>query len=67
MPGGAQPPRPGPGGPKRPPLPSNAKTQSEYALQELKKTAASRGITVEQLVAQMVAQYLKEDKDEKPD
>ena len=58
----AEKPQPGkPGGPKRPPLPSNAKTQAEHAMAELRKTAASRGISVEKLIAQMVQQYLKND------
>jgi hypothetical protein len=43
-------------------LGSNAKPQSAYTLDELKKTAQSRGISVEKLVAQMVQQYLAEDK-----
>ena len=46
----------------KPFVPSNAKPVTEYTLDELKKTAASRGITVEKLVAQMVQQYLAEDK-----
>ncbi len=33
-------------------------------MEELKKTAASRGISVEKLIAQMVQQYLAEDKKE---
>ena len=49
-------------GPKPEPRFSNQKSQSEFALEELKKTAASRGISVEKLIAQMVQQYLKEDK-----
>ena len=42
-------------------LGSNSVTQSAFNLEQLKKTAASRGISVEKLVAQMVQQYLKED------
>ena len=42
-------------------LGSNSIPQSAFNLEQLKKTAASRGISVEKLVAQMVAQYLKED------
>ena len=45
-------------------LPSNAKPISQYTLDELKKTALSRGISVEKLVAQMVQQYLKEGQEE---
>ena len=51
-------------GPKPEPRFSNQKSQTEFALEELKKTAASRGISVEKLIAQMVQQYLKEDKKE---
>jgi hypothetical protein len=43
-------------------LGSNAKPVSAFTMEELKKTAASRGITVEKLIAQMVQQYLAEDK-----
>ena len=43
-------------------LGSNSVTQAQHSLEQLKKIAASRGITVEKLVAQMVQQYLKEDK-----
>ena len=53
-----------PKSPKPAPRPSNSRTLSENAMDELKKTAASRGITVEKLIAQMVEQYLKEDKKE---
>jgi hypothetical protein len=42
-------------------LGSNSITQSQLSLEQLKKTAASRGISVEKLIAQMVQQYLKED------
>ena len=64
MPLPGQPPQ-GPGGGKPAPKPSNAKNPAEFAMQELKKTAASRGITVEKLIAQMVQEYLKEGKEEK--
>jgi len=43
-------------------LGSNAKPVSQFTMDELKKTAASRGIPVEKLIAQMVQQYLAEDK-----
>ena len=56
------PPLPPPGPGKKPaPQFSNQKSQKEFALEELKKTAASRGIPVGKLIAQMVQQYLKED------
>ena len=42
-------------------LPSNAMPQAQYTLEQLKKMAASRGLSVEKLLAQMVQQYLKED------
>lgn len=42
-------------------LPSNAKPINQYTLDELKKMAASRGLSLEKLVAQMVQQYLNED------
>ncbi len=42
--------------------PSNAKSLGQFTMDELKKTAASRGIPVEKLIAQMVQQYLQEDK-----
>jgi hypothetical protein len=45
-------------------LPSNAVSQSQYTLDQLKKMAASRGIPVEKLLAQMVSQYLKENGEE---
>ena len=48
--------------PKPAPRFSNQKTQGQFAMEELKKTALSRGIPVETLIAQMVEQYLKEDK-----
>jgi hypothetical protein len=51
---------------RREPLPSNARSQSEFTLDQLKKMAASRGIPVERLVAQMVQQYLKEQGSEGP-
>lgn len=41
-------------------LGSNSLPQSQYSLEQLKKMAASRGISVEKLVAQMIQQYLKE-------
>lgn len=44
--------------------PSNSKSMAEWNLEQLKKTAISRGIPLEKLVAQMVEQYLKEDKKE---
>ena len=52
--------------PKKPVKLANQKTQAEFAMEELRKTAASRGIPVEKLIAQMVQQYLKEDKDAQP-
>ena len=52
--------------PKKEKLPSNAKPVSQWTLDELKKTAASRGIPVEKLIAQMVEQYLQEDKPKDP-
>ncbi len=58
-----QPPQ-GPGG-KPVPRPSNAKSPADFAMAELKKTAASRGITVEKLIAQMVEEYLREGKEAK--
>jgi predicted DNA binding CopG/RHH family protein len=48
--------------PKKKALPSNAKSVIQFSLDELKKTAASRGIPIETLIAQMVQQYLAEDK-----
>ena len=42
-------------------LPSNAIPLRQHTLDELKKMAASRGLTLERLLAQMVQQYLKED------
>ena len=42
-------------------LPSNAMPQSEYTLEQLKKMAGARGLSVEKLLAQMVQQYLKEE------
>jgi hypothetical protein len=44
--------------------PSNAIPLAQYNLEQLQKMAASRGLTVEKLVAQMVQQYLKEGGDE---
>jgi hypothetical protein len=59
----AEAPKPGPG--KKPaPQFSNQRSQKDFAMEELKKTAASRGISVEKLIAQMVQQYLAEDKKE---
>jgi predicted DNA binding CopG/RHH family protein len=43
-------------------LGSNSKPASEHTLEELKKTAKSRGIPLEKLIAQMVQQYLEESK-----
>jgi hypothetical protein len=43
-------------------LGSNTKPVSAFTLDELKKTAKSRGIPVEKLIAQMVQQYLGESK-----
>ena len=40
--------------------PSNAIPLAQYNLEQLQKMAASRGLSVEKLVAQMVQQYLKE-------
>ena len=48
-------------------LPSNAVPMAKYTLDELKKTANSRGIPVEKLIAQMIEEYLREDKREPPD
>jgi hypothetical protein len=59
----AETPKPGPGSKPEPRF-SNQKTPAEFAMEELKKTAASRGIPVETLIAQMVEQYLREDKKE---
>ena len=42
-------------------MPSNGMPLGQYNLEQLKKMAASRGISVEKMVAQMVQQYLKED------
>jgi hypothetical protein len=44
-------------------LGSNSLPQSQYSLEQLKKMAESRGISVEKLVAQMIQQYLKESQD----
>ena len=41
-------------------MPSNAMPLGQYNLEQLKKMAASRGIPLEKMVAQMVQQYLKE-------
>jgi hypothetical protein len=35
--------------------------QSQYTLEQLKKMAVARGLSVEKLLAQMVQQYLKEE------
>ncbi len=55
--------------PSRAPKEGSPKAQEPQAapsvgwnLEQLKKTAASRGIPLEVLVARMVEQYLKEDK-----
>jgi hypothetical protein len=42
-------------------LPSNAIPQAQFTLEQLKKMAALRGLSVEKLLAQMVQQYLKEE------
>jgi hypothetical protein len=42
-------------------LPSNAMPQAQYTLEQLKKMAEARGLSVEKLLAQMVQQYLKEE------
>jgi hypothetical protein len=42
-------------------LPSNAVPQAQYSLDQIKKMAASRGISVEKMLAQLVQQYLKEE------
>jgi len=44
--------------------PSNAKRLDQYTLDELKKMAFSRQIPVEKMIAQMIQQYLAEDKKE---
>ena len=44
--------------------PSNAVPLAQYNLEQLQKMAASRGLSVEKLVAQMVQQYLKEQKED---
>ncbi len=44
--------------------PSNAKRLDQYTLDELKKMANSRQIPVEKMIAQMIQQYLAEDKKE---
>ena len=63
--GTGQPKKPAPD-PRRPKgAPSNAVSQSQYTLDQLKKMAASRGVSVEKLVAQMVQQYLKEESGDK--
>lgn len=43
--------------------PSNAVPLAQYNLAQLQQMASSRGLSVEKLVAQMVQQYLKEQKD----
>ena len=43
-------------------LGSNAKPVTAFTMDELKKTAKSRGIPVEKLIAQMVQEYLAQDK-----
>jgi len=42
-------------------LPSNAMTQAQFTIEQVRKMAAGRGISVEKLLAQMVQQYLKEE------
>ena len=44
--------------------PSNEKTKTQFSLEQLKKLAVSRNIPLEKLVAQIVAEYLKEDQAE---
>lgn len=44
--------------------PSNAVPLAQYNLAQLQQMASSRGLSVEKLVAQMVQQYLKEQKDD---
>jgi predicted DNA-binding ribbon-helix-helix protein len=44
--------------------PSNAIPMQQYTMEQLQKMAASRGLTVNKLVAQMVEQYLKESPEE---
>jgi predicted DNA binding CopG/RHH family protein len=51
---------------KKPLLPKNAKKISQFTMDELKKTAVSRGIPLEKLIAQIVEQYLAEDKPKDP-
>jgi len=73
---GAKAPQAKPGGPVPKPAagkgalpkgaPSNAIPLAQYNLEQLQKMAASRGLTVEKLVAQMVQQYLKESPEEPP-
>jgi predicted DNA-binding ribbon-helix-helix protein len=42
-------------------MPSNAMPLAEYTMDQLKKMAESRGLSVEKLLAQMIQQYLKEE------
>jgi hypothetical protein len=57
---GAVPPKPAAKAPLPKGAPSNAIPLAQYNLEQLQKMAASRGLSVEKLVAQMVQQYLKE-------
>lgn len=42
-------------------MPSNAMPLAEYTMDQLKKMAEGRGMSVEKLLAQMIQQYLKEE------
>jgi hypothetical protein len=53
-------PQPAAGAKKPAGMPSNGMPLGQYNLEQLKKMAASRGIPLEKMVAQMVQQYLKE-------
>jgi hypothetical protein len=44
-------------------LPSNAISLTKWNMEQLKKTADSRGIPLAKLVAQMVQEYLREDQE----
>jgi hypothetical protein len=54
---------PAKGVPPKPFRPSNAKSLAQWNMEQLKKTADSRGIPLAKLIAQMVEQYLKEEKE----
>jgi hypothetical protein len=56
----SKPAQPSAGAKKPAGMPSNALPLGQYNLEQLKKMAASRGISLEKMVAQMVQQYLKE-------